>query len=106
MTLRYLAKPRVKIFTNQTPSSLGKIRIPPSLNRQPIISAPLREPVRLARIGRDLSFALDACRLMRAAGLIPDSWQERLLRSAARRQLLLCSRQCGKSTVAAVLALA
>jgi hypothetical protein len=40
-----------------------------------------------------------------AAGLEPDPWQTRLLRSAAQRILLLCSRQAGKSTACAALAL-
>jgi hypothetical protein len=43
--------------------------------------------------------------LMRAAGLDPDSWQEDVLCSHARRIMLLCSRQVGKSTVGAALAL-
>jgi hypothetical protein len=34
----------------------------------------------------------------------PDPWQEQLLRSSAGRLLLLCSRQSGKSSVAATLA--
>ena len=38
-------------------------------------------------------------------GQPPDPWQAHLLRSAAARTLLLCSRQSGKSTVAASLAL-
>jgi hypothetical protein len=37
--------------------------------------------------------------------LTPDPWQEALLRSPASRILLLCSRQSGKSTVTALLAL-
>jgi hypothetical protein len=44
-------------------------------------------------------------RLMALAGLEPDLWQEKLLRSDAAQVLLLCSRQAGKSTVAAALAL-
>jgi hypothetical protein len=43
--------------------------------------------------------------LMARAGLNPDPWQARLLRSPASRMLLLCSRQAGKSTVAAAVAL-
>jgi Terminase large subunit, T4likevirus-type, N-terminal len=43
--------------------------------------------------------------LMARAGLAPDAWQERLLQSPAARLLLLCSRQAGKSAVAAALAL-
>jgi hypothetical protein len=42
---------------------------------------------------------------MNRGGMSPDAWQERLLRSPASRLLLLCSRQSGKSTVAAALAL-
>ena len=42
---------------------------------------------------------------MTAAGMEPDTWQTQLLRSPESRRLLLCSRQAGKSTVAAALAL-
>jgi len=38
------------------------------------------------------------------AGIVPDGWQETLLRSDARQMILLCSRQSGKSTITAVLA--
>jgi hypothetical protein len=47
----------------------------------------------------------DPARLMSLAGLTPDPWQTALLRSPCRRALLLMSRQAGKSTVAAALAL-
>jgi hypothetical protein len=43
--------------------------------------------------------------VMRLAGLEPDMWQEQLLASTARQVLMLCSRQSGKSSVAAALAL-
>jgi hypothetical protein len=56
-------------------------------------------------ISVELSVALDAARLMRAAGLVPDAWQEELLHSEAGRVLLCCCRQSGKSTVTAALAL-
>jgi hypothetical protein len=56
-------------------------------------------------LAHDLALALDATLLMHAAGLMPDAWQQGVLRSDAKRQLLLCSRQSGKSTVTAVLAL-
>jgi Terminase large subunit, T4likevirus-type, N-terminal len=54
--------------------------------------------------------ALDALRadraaLFRRAGITPDDWQAKQLRSEADRVLLLCSRQAGKSTTAAGLAL-
>ncbi len=53
---------------------------------------------------------LDALRanpsaLMATAGLAPDPWQQGLLSDPADRTLILCSRQAGKSTVAAALAL-
>jgi hypothetical protein len=47
----------------------------------------------------------DPTGLMTLAGMAPDAWQERLLRSEATEMLLLCSRQSGKSTLAAALAL-
>jgi hypothetical protein len=43
--------------------------------------------------------------ILTAAGLAPDAWQTALLRRPAPRVLMLCSRQSGKSTVAAGLAL-
>ena len=48
---------------------------------------------------------IDPAEIMRAAGLNPDPWQAALLRSSDARMLLLCSRQAGKSTAAAALAL-
>ena len=47
----------------------------------------------------------DPALIMTLAGLTPDPWQERLMRSLAARSLLLCCRQAGKSTVTAALAL-
>src|SRR4051794_23919111 len=49
--------------------------------------------------------ALDRVSFAEGLGLDPDSWQEELLRSRSRRVLLNCSRQSGKSTLAAVIAL-
>lgn len=46
----------------------------------------------------------DAPSLARVAGLDPDPWQKRFLTSKAPRVLLNCTRQAGKSTMAAVLA--
>jgi hypothetical protein len=43
-------------------------------------------------------------RLLAEAGLSPDPWQAALLSQPAQRTLLLCSRQAGKSTTAAALA--
>jgi hypothetical protein len=42
---------------------------------------------------------------MAMGGFPPDPWQARVLRSPAKRTLLLCSRQAGKSQTAAALAL-
>ncbi|MBI2389497.1 MAG: hypothetical protein HYV09_07865 [Deltaproteobacteria bacterium] len=54
----------------------------------------------------DLRHALDpAAFAIEALGITPDPWQHSFLRSTARRQILLCSRQSGKSTVAAIAAL-
>lgn len=55
-------------------------------------------------LGADLAAALDPVRVMEAAGLRPDPWQEQVLRSSSNRLLLNCSRQSGKSTVTAALA--
>ena len=52
-----------------------------------------------------LRAALDPAVLMRRCAMEPDDWQARALRSRAGRQLWLCARQSGKSTVAAALAL-
>jgi hypothetical protein len=53
----------------------------------------------------DLKLALDRVAFARAAGLEPDEWQRRLLRSTSDRLLLNCSRQSGKSTMTAVITL-
>lgn len=47
---------------------------------------------------------LDPVGLSERAGIPPDPWQARLLRSHARRILVNCSRQSGKSTTCGVLA--
>ena len=49
--------------------------------------------------------ALDRVEFARALGIEPDPWQENLLRSSSDRVLLNCSRQSGKRTMSAVLAL-
>jgi hypothetical protein len=53
----------------------------------------------------DLKLALDRAAFARVLGLEPDAWQEDLLRSTSARVLLNCSRQSGKSTMTAVIAL-
>lgn len=53
----------------------------------------------------DLAAALDPVVFARRAGIEPDPWQAKVLRSSASRILLNCSRQSGKSTVSSLLAL-
>lgn len=53
----------------------------------------------------DLAVACDPALMMTRAGLPPDPWQADLLRSQAKQALLLCTRQAGKSTVTAAMAL-
>lgn len=53
----------------------------------------------------DLRLALDRVAFAKKLGISPDSWQEEFLRSSADRVLLNCSRQSGKSTMSAVIAL-
>jgi hypothetical protein len=53
----------------------------------------------------DLRLALDQVAFTEKLGIVPDGWQENFLRSSADRVLLNCSRQSGKSTMSAVIAL-
>jgi hypothetical protein len=53
----------------------------------------------------DLRLALDRVSFAEKLGISPDAWQRNLLDSSSRRVLLNCSRQSGKSTMSAVLAL-
>lgn len=50
-----------------------------------------------------LAMRLDPVQMGRSAGIEPDDWQARLLRSQSPRLLLNCSRQVGKSTTTAIL---
>jgi len=59
----------------------------------------------MAKLAADLHLALDRVEFARNVGVDPDPWQEDLLRSRSDRVLLNCSRQSGKSTVSAVMAL-
>ena len=53
-----------------------------------------------------LMYALDPVLWARdALDFYPDAWQEQVLRSSGKRQLLNCCRQSGKSTTAALIAL-
>lgn len=51
---------------------------------------------------QDMRLALDPVAFAKAVGVELDPWQSELVRSNAPRALLNCSRQAGKSTVAAV----
>ena len=55
-------------------------------------------------LAQDLALALDPVALARRAGLEPDPWQAQVLRSTAPRLLLNVTRQGGKSTTTAALA--
>jgi hypothetical protein len=55
-------------------------------------------------MARDLAVGLDPVSFARQVGLAADPWQADFLRSTERRILLNCSRQAGKSTVTALLA--
>jgi len=52
-----------------------------------------------------MRLALDRVAFAGKLGIVPDPWQQDLLRSSSDRLLLNCSRQSGKSTMAAILAL-
>lgn len=53
----------------------------------------------------DLLAAIDPDAFADAVGIKLDDWQSRLLVSTSRKMIMLCSRQAGKSTTAALLAL-
>ncbi|MBI4748640.1 MAG: terminase [Acidobacteria bacterium] len=56
-------------------------------------------------IASDLAMALDPLLFARCSGFHPDIWQADLLCSPSPQNILLCSRQAGKSTVTSFLAL-
>lgn len=53
----------------------------------------------------DIGRMLDPVLMAMDCGIVPDPWQADLLRSTAPRALLLCSRQSGKTTTTALIAL-
>jgi hypothetical protein len=59
----------------------------------------------MVSLAGDLRLALDRVSFARSVGVEPDPWQENLLRSSSERILLNCSRQSGKSTMSAIIAL-
>lgn len=54
------------------------------------------------RLDAELELALDPCAFARAVGIDPDPAQAEVLRTNARRFMLCCTRQFGKSTTAAL----
>ena len=59
-----------------------------------------------ADIARELRHALDPVAFaVDRLGFFPDVWQARILRSRSKRVLMNCTRQAGKTTVTAILAL-
>lgn len=77
----------------------------PSTPCLPAWALPTLERLLAGRPNPTDAFWADPARIMTAAGMSPDPWQAKLLRSSPRRALLLCSRQAGKSQTAAALAL-
>src|SRR5215207_4137702 len=59
----------------------------------------------MVTLAEDFRLALDRVSFAEKLGIVPDPWQEDLLRSGSDRVLLNCSRQSGKSTMSGVLAL-
>jgi|SRR5215216_2617147 len=59
----------------------------------------------MVEVREDIRLALDRVAFAEELGIIPGPWQRNLLNSPSRRVLLNCSRQSGKSTMSAVLAL-
>jgi len=56
-------------------------------------------------VAMKLAEALDPVAFAERLGITPDPWQTQVLRSSAKRIIINCGRQTGKSTVAAILGL-
>src|SRR5215211_2865747 len=65
----------------------------------------VRRPGVMVALRDDLRLALDRVSFAEKLGIVPDPWQENLLRSTSDRVLLNCARQSGKSLMSAVIAL-
>jgi Terminase large subunit, T4likevirus-type, N-terminal len=59
----------------------------------------------MVSVSQDIRMAVDRVAFAEELGVIPDPWQRDFLRSSSDRVLLNCSRQSGKSTMSAVIAL-
>lgn len=75
-----------------------------ALQLDPVPVQPVARLEHFADLAGDLACALDPVAFARRAGIEPDPWQCDVLRSPARQLLLNCSRQAGKSTITACLA--
>jgi hypothetical protein len=64
-----------------------------------------RKRVAVVELREDLALATNREALTRRLGVEPAEWQQRILRSEADRVLLNCSRQSGKITMVAIIAL-
>lgn len=69
------------------------------------MSAVMQRTSATLSLADDLAMALDAVAFAQGVGIVPDAWQADVLRSRHQRLLLNCSRQSGKSTTTALLAL-
>jgi hypothetical protein len=65
----------------------------------------LTERYAAVSLGSDLSRALDPVLFAKDCGIVPDEIQADLLTTTARKVLLCCTRQWGKSTIAGLIAL-
>jgi hypothetical protein len=59
----------------------------------------------MVSVSQDIRMAVDRVAFAEELGVIPDPWQRDFLRSSSDRVLLNCSRQSGKSTMSAGIAL-
>ena len=59
----------------------------------------------MVSLAEDLTLALDRVAFAETLGIVPDPWQEDLLRSRSDMVLMNISRQAGKSTMSSVIAL-
>jgi terminase large subunit-like protein len=78
---------------------------PPSVESMPVWAREAEARILANKPAPTDRYLVDPARIMMDAGLTPDPWQSRILRSHWKRALLLCSRQSGKSQVAAAVAL-
>ena len=82
--------------------------MPRPVDKKPNPANPQPSAAELLALAQKLehqAWSKSGVQLMKSLGMEPDPWQVSLLRSEARRLLLCCSRQSGKSTTTAILAL-